>query len=1041
MWGFGRRGHGLALGFALAGILLATPPYTRALDPALDVSQYAHTSWKIRDGFAKGIISSIAQTPDGYLWLGTIFGLLRFDGVRAVPWQPPAGQQLPGDFVYSLLVSHDGTLWIGTRGGLASWSGGTLTQYPELAGATIYSLLEDREGTVWAAGEVLGSSAPQPRLCGFRRGRVQCYGEGGPLQQGPDSLYEDSKGNLWVGGRDGLWRWKPGAPQHYDTSPVGRIMEDENGALILAGRGGLRRFLGGRTERYVLPGVGAELPIRLFRSSDGSLWGGTEAHGLVHVHGGRTDWFERGDGLTSNAVFAIFEDREGNVWIGTDEGLDRFRDFAVPTILSNQGLPDGTHSLLAANDGSVWAASSSGLSRWKDGKATIYSWRRPNNLSSLAGAPRAAMTTAQVVSNSGLPAMPESLFEDHLGQIWATTAKGIVRRNGSRFVPVNGVPGAEVYAMAEDREGGVWVSSSQQGLFRVPRSGGVEKTPWSRGRGEYAIAVAVDPSQGGLWLGFSHGDIAYWKDGQLRASYSAKDGLGTGAVRQLRFGTRGTLWAATQGGLSRIKGGHIETLTSKNGLPCDVVHWSVEDDEHFVWLYMPCGLARVARSELDAWASNPEYVVRTAVYDISDGVRLAPTVGGFSPHVAKSPDGKIWFVPSGGLSVIDPRHIPFNRLPPPVHIEQITADRKIYSVASAASGQIRLPPLTRDLKIDYTALSLVAPEKVLFRHKLEGWDRDWQDVSTRRQAFYMNLRPGKYTFHVTACNNSGVWNEAGTTLDFSIAPAYYQTRWFQALCLLAAILIGWALYHLRVRHVANSMSARFDERLAERTRVARELHDTLLQTIQGSKFIADGVLLDPSNDPTRLRGTLERLSGSLHLAVEEARGALNSLRASTTQKNDLAASFREVMEECKRDTCMETSMRLSGTTKDMHPVAREEVYRIGYEAIRNACMHSQAKQLDVALTYARDLTLSVRDNGIGMDPVVVSKGKDGHFGLHGMRERAARIGAKLTLVSSQNAGTEMTLLVPGRSIFRKPGTSPLEKLKAALKGQDRPSRP
>jgi len=294
---------------------------------------------------------------------------------------------------------------------------------------------------------------------------------------------------------------------------------------------------------------------------------------------------------------------------------------------------------------------------------------------------------------------------------------------------------------------------------------------------------------------------------------------------------------------------------------------------------------------------------------------------------------------------------------------------------------------------------------------------------------------------VTACNNSGVWNEAGATLDFSIAPAYYQTRWFQGLCLLAAILIGWALYHLRMRQVAKSMSARFDERLAERTRVARELHDTLLQTIQGSKFIADGVLLDPTNDPTRLRSTLEKLSGSLDLAVQEARGALNSLRASTTQKNDLAAAFREVMDECRRDTCMETSLHLSGNAKDMHPVARDEVYRIGYEAIRNACMHSQAKQLDVALTYAQDLTLRVLDNGVGMDAVVLDKGRDGHFGLHGMRERAARIGGKLTLVSSQNAGTEVTLLVPGRAIFRKPTPSPLERFKAAVRGKDRDSRP
>src|SRR5262249_28148125 len=309
------------------------------------------------------------------------------------------------------------------------------------------------------------------------------------------------------------------------------------------------------------------------------------------LHGGRTDWFEQSDGLTGNTVFAIFEDHEGNVWVGTNEGLDRFRDFAVPSLSSKQGLLDDGYSLVASRDGSVWIASAHGLSRWKDTKAIVYSWSRSNKVSALAGAPRSAMTTAEVVNNSGLPATPQSLFQDHLGQIWATTAKGIARWDGSRFVAVNGVPGDEVYAMAEDREGTVWIGSAENGLFRVPRLGGIGKTSWSQlGRREYATAMAGDPSQGGLWLGFARGGIAYVKDGQLRASYAVETGLGKGSVRHLRFGSRGTLWAATEGGLSRIRDGRIATLTHDNGLPCETVHWSVEDDDHFIWLYMPCGL-------------------------------------------------------------------------------------------------------------------------------------------------------------------------------------------------------------------------------------------------------------------------------------------------------------------------------------------------------------------------------------------------------------------------------------------------------------------
>ena len=265
--------------------------------------------------------------------------------------------------------------------------------------------------------------------------------------------------------------------------------------------------------------------------------------------------------------------------------------------------------------------------------------------------------------------------------------------------------------------------------------------------------------------------MAYFKDGQVRASYASADGLGEGRVDDLQLDRDGTLWAATEGGLSRVKNGRVATLTSKNGLPCDTVHWVMEDDDHSFWLYTACGLVRIARTELDAWVADPKRTIQTTVFDSSDGVRSHALTSGYSPRVAKSADGKLWFLPCDGVSVIDPRHLPFNKLPPPVHIEQITADRKTYD----ASSNLRLPPLIRDLEIDYTALSLVAPEKIRFRVKLEGHDPDWKDVGNERKAFYNDLPPRNYRFRVMACNNSGVWNEAGASFDFSIAPAYYQT--------------------------------------------------------------------------------------------------------------------------------------------------------------------------------------------------------------------------------------------------------------------------
>ena len=340
------------------------------------------------------------------------------------------------------------------------------------------------------------------------------------------------------------------------------------------------------------------------------------------------------------------------------------------------------------------------------------------------------------------------------------------------------------------------------------------------------------------------------------------------------------------GGLSRIQDGRVLTLTSRNGLPCDMVHWMMEDDADSVWLHLACGLVRITRAEFDAWASDPEQQIGTTVFDSSDGVRNLGLEFGYSSVVAKA-DGKIWFLPFGGVSVIDPRHLAFNKLPPPVHIDRIVADRETYDTSPGR----RLPPLVRDLQIDYTALSLVAPEKNRFRIMLEGRDRDWQDVGTRRQAFYTDLGPGTYRFRVVASNNSGVWNEAGAALDFSIAPAYYQTRWFAALVVASVFAVLWAGYRARLRQVARDYQRRLDERVNERTRIARELHDTLLQSFHGLllRFQTALYLLPdrPADAQAQLAGAIDHAAK----AITEGRDAVQGLRTSTIEKNNLALAI------------------------------------------------------------------------------------------------------------------------------------------------------
>jgi len=426
---------------------------------------------------------------------------------------------------------------------------------------------------------------------------------------------------------------------------------------------------------------------------------------------------------------------------------------------------------------------------------------------------------------------------------------------------------------------------------------------------------------------------------------------------------------------------------------------------------------------LQKWWEQPESALKMRVFDEFDGVQP-----GWAPfqRAARTPDGRLWFANNNVLQMIDPHHLYENALPPPVHVEGLVADRKNYLPAAS----LRLPPLTRDLEIDYTALSYMVPQKVRFRYKLEGHDLDWQDPGTRRQAFYNDLRPGTFTFHVLACNNDGLWNEIGASLKFTVPPAWYQTNRFRLLCAFTGILLVWLIYQFRVRQIAATIAAKFDERLEERTRLARELHDTFLQTVQGSKMVADDAL-DANSDETRMRKALEKLSTWLAQAVDEGRAALHSLRVSTVERNQLSESLRRATEDPQFPASMTVTFSVIGDAIDLHPVVRDDVYRVAFEAIRNAAIHSHASLLEIDLRYADTLSLRIKDNGVGIDPSISNLGKAGHFGLQGMRERAARIHSKLTMVSSTNAGTEVTLVVPGNVIYRKAHLTLLERFKAA----------
>ena len=1018
-----------SLGVVLAGVLLAVCPCARGQGAGphegLDLSQYAHTAWRVRDGFVKGAISSIAQTPDGYLWLGTEYGLYRFDGVRAVPWRPPAGQELPSNYIAALLVARDGTLWIGTLKGLASWKDGKVTNYLEVAGQYALRLLQDREERIW-----VGTAGPG-RLCAIEEGKVQCYGDGS-FGNGVEDIYEDSKGNLWVSAETSVWRWKPGPPEnHRLPRAAGRahgLVEDDSGALLVATSDGLKQLAGRKIQNYALPGVSGQFrPSRFLRCKDGGLWLGS-GQGLWHLHDGKTDGFGGADGLSGDLVASIFEDREGAIWVATMGGLDRFREFAVQRISRSQGLSsDNSFATQATKDGAIWIATSDGLNRWENGRVAVYGKRSAAGRSGTKGEQRLNISgTATEIGNSGLAGALGALGLDDQGRLYASAGNGMFYFGGSQFARVPNAPRGNLWSIAGDGHGKLWASHGDAGLFYFVPGDAVQPIPWLQlgQKGFGARALLADPWQGGVWLGFYDGGVVYVKDGKAVRSYGAAEGLGNGRVNQLHFGSRmpRALWAATEGGLSRIKDGRIETLSSKNGLPCDEVHWSVEDDEHAMWVFMPCGLARIERSEWYAWIDDPRHVIKTTFFDSSDGVPSVGVYGSSGPRVTKAPDGKIWFAQREGVSVIDPKHLPFNKLPPPVQVERVIADRKAYAVSSGVSGRLPLPPLVRDLEIDYTALSLVVPEKVRFRYKLEGWDEDWQEAGNRRQAFYNGLKPRKYRFRVMACNNSGVWNETGASLEFSVAPTYYQAWWFRLSCLAVFVVLLWLVYEMRLRQVAEQVRHRLLGRVEERERIARDLHDTFLQSVQGLvlKFAAVARQI-PGEEPARR--AMEDALDQADNVLAEGRDRVRNLRTARIGAGELPTAFQLVAEQTGYGPGTTFKTVIEGSIRELDPMIREETYAIGREAIINALTHSGGLNVEVELGYdSRHFHVRVRDDGRGIEPGILEKGgRKDHWGMRGMRERASKIGGRVTLWSRAGTGTEVEFSIPAATAYRSRG--------------------
>ena len=997
-------------------------PAAFGIDRDRRIDQLYHTGWTLKEGVA-GAVRALAQTTDGYLWLGTATGLYRFDGVQFERYEPPLGPPLLKSNVLALRAVSDGGLWVGYLSGGASFlKDGTATNYSEkdgLPSGTITAFLRDGQGRVWAACGASGLALLEGS--GWRMIGTDWNFSGGSFVL---SLFEDRTGTLWVGTVDKIFSLPKGAQKFQiaaDSLRYARdITESPDGTLWMA-----------ETDNAVRPApvagngrAGPQPEIRVGSDSilfddQGSLWIGSLGDGIRRIpyperlNGRRiaqfskaAEIFTQSDGLTGDFVHCLLQDREGNVWVGTNQGLDCFRQSVIAPVRFPPGSSE--FALVAGDEGSIWVGTANPhLRHIQDGSLT-------NEL---------PLTVSRGYH-----------YRDGVNWFveWNPEGSGGLYSYSDGRITLMSIPriwsGRTVGLLTADASGRMWVSISSTGDFRL-ENGRWKSLESLGGPSEDAITGCSD-MKGRMWFGFRKNKIAVL-DGDSVRTLSVEDGIAVGNILAIH-GRGRDVWIGGESGVAMFDGSRFWPLLPADGQAFAGIFGVIATADNGLWLSENRGVIQVPETEVKLFQENPDYRVKYRVFNLLDGLSsdLQRLRNPFPP-VAEGTDGRLWFATTQGVVWIDPNRIPKSSIIPPVAVNSVTANGIKY----ASLDSLKLPARIANLQIAYTALSLTVPERVRFRYRLEGADDDWQDPDTRRIAYYTNLGPGNYRFRVIACNDDGVWNEVGATLNFTIAPAWYQTTWFRMLCGVFALFVMWTLYRLRLRQVARALSVRFDERLAERTRIARELHDTLLQTVQGSKLVADDAL-EKSDDAAYTRRALERLSGWLGQATQEGRAALNSLRTSTIETNDLAAGLRRATEECLLDKNMAVKFSVAGGPRAMHPIARDEIYRIGYEAIRNACEHSSASKLEVSLSYAQDLTLRVNDNGIGIEAAVVTEGKAGHFGLQGMRERAARIGSKLTLVSSPKSGTEMTMVVPGSIIFRKASAARLGRIKTFLGRRD-----
>lgn len=1017
-------------------LFLCLPLY--GIDRNLRLDQLYHTGWTHIEG-SPGEVHALAQTTDGYLWLGTATGLFRFDGIRFQPYKPQSGQVFPQRGVISLFATPEGGLWVGyLYGGVSLIKNGKVTDYGQSEGlpsSAVLSFARDRQGTIWIAAGKEGLA----RLEGSHWRKIGTdWGFAGPA----NTVFVDRSGTVWVGTPSSV-KYLSERGNKFQVAAQGLLRvrnfsESSDGTLWMAESGyGVRPVPSpasndGRSGPSVLVGSQA-----ITFDSHGSLWITTLGNGIRRVPypdrlhqpkiKGPSAWqvsdsgveeFTAQNSLTSDYVYCVLEDREGNVWIGTSGGLDRFQQSPVVSVLvepivSRGALPIPslhsfmTSALAAGDQGGLWAAGIGPQLLLKIQDDKIASQLRDRYVDCIYRDPSGILWFATPWSIFRLAderlhpiSRPQgSVAYNYMSAVPAGRGE-ILRR--LKLPPAGGIsvsPQSRVKAMTQDRLGRLWVSM-ESGTFRLERSGWTSLE--SLGGPQGTATAELTDSQGRIWFGFSN--VVAMLDGDRIRMFSGKDGIHIGTVTSIQ--EKGTnIWIGGEFGLEFFDGSRFLPVNPSDGSVFGGISGIVVDTEDGLWFSENRGLIHIREAQLRQLGSGK---VEIESFGLLDGLTAELRGSLASPPATQTTDGRIWFATTKGLAWINPKRIVRNTVSPPVLIESVTANGRKYDDLTV----LKLPPRTINLQIDYTATSLTVPQRVRFRYKLEGQDKEWQDAGTRREAFYTNLDPGSYQFRVIACNNDGVWNEVGSTLHFVVLPAFWQTVWFRVLCIIALSGCLWLLYLLRLKQATAQVHQRLGVRLEERVRIARELHDTLLQGFQGLVLRFDAVMKTiPENHPAR--GLMENVLDRADEVLLEGRERVRDLRHDETSTSELPDMLAAHGKELARDHAIRFSLSVIGTQQPIDPIVGDEVYRIGQEALTNAFRHSQSAKIELEITYEHSrLQLRVRDDGIGINHDVLHRGRDGHWGLVGMRERTKKIGGQLKIWSQEGAGTEIEVTVP-----------------------------